>query len=82
MGDRVAAYLPVLVESFDRITQCLSRGNKCDVDIRCGIWRQRRDYLLISIDLIAVFAIGAIIPGKVHGHGAAANNKFAGVIVS
>jgi len=81
MGDHVGAYPPVLVEGFDRITQCLSHGDKSNINIKCGIWRQGCDYLRIPIDFIAFFAIGVISPGEIHRHGAAANSKFAGVII-
>jgi hypothetical protein len=81
IGDRTGAYPPVLVEGFDRITQRTSRGDKSDVNKSRGIWCQGRDYLLIPINSIAFFAIGAIRPGKVHRHGGAANRKFACVII-
>jgi hypothetical protein len=81
IGNCAAAYLPVLVEGFDRITQCRSCGDRSDINVRCGIWRQSRDHLLIPIDLIARFVIGAIIPGEVHCHGTAAESKFTCVII-
>ena len=81
MGDRAGADLPVHVEGFDRITERLSRGDKSDINIRCGIGRQGCDHLPVAIDLIAVFAVGVVRPGHVHRHGGAAGGKFAGGLI-
>ena len=81
VGDGAGACLPVLVEGFDRIAQRLSRGDKKDIHIKCGVGFQRRDDLSIPIDFIAFFAIGAVSPAKVHRHGAAANNWFTSIVI-
>ncbi len=81
MCDCAGADPPVLVEGFDRITKHLSSGDKSDIHIRCGVRWQGCDHFPIPVDSITFLTIGTVSPGKVHGHGAAADSKFASVII-